>query len=99
MLFRSVDVLFNSLNTYYDPVLHAVRLDPTFAMDDFTVVHGVFREVTDRIEPLALDEAFLDVTGALRQGKGRREARAAEARKSSNDRGLPRSRERSNLLP
>jgi hypothetical protein len=34
-----VDVHFNSLNTYYDPIFHAVRLDPTFAMDDFTVVH------------------------------------------------------------
>lgn len=34
-----VDVHFNSATTYYDPVLHAVRLTPYYAMDDFTVVH------------------------------------------------------------
>lgn len=34
-----VDVHFNSATTYYDPVLHAVRLTPHYAMDDFTVVH------------------------------------------------------------
>lgn len=28
-------------------------------------VHGVFREFTDQIEPLALDEAFLDISGSI----------------------------------
>ncbi len=28
-------------------------------------VHGVFREITPEIEPIALDEAFLDVTGSV----------------------------------
>ncbi|HSC88548.1 MAG TPA: DNA polymerase IV [Polyangiaceae bacterium] len=29
-------------------------------------VHEVFREFTDQIEPLALDEAFLDITGSVK---------------------------------
>lgn len=28
-------------------------------------VHGVFREFSDAIEPLALDEAFIDITGSI----------------------------------
>lgn len=34
-----VDVLMNSASTYYDPVVHAVRMTPGFAMSDFTVLH------------------------------------------------------------
>lgn len=44
-----VDVHFNSVSTYYDPVLHAVRLDPTFAMDDFTVVHEYTHYLEEQI--------------------------------------------------
>jgi DNA polymerase-4 len=53
------------------PCSQARRLCPqaVFIPPDFRkyseasrLIHGVFREVTDRIEPLALDEAFLDVT-------------------------------------
>jgi len=44
-----VDVHFNSLTTYYDPVLHAVRLSPTFAMDDFTVVHEYTHYLEEQI--------------------------------------------------
>lgn len=48
-LINRVDVHFNSLNTYYDPILHAVRLDPTFAMDDFTVVHEYTHYLEEQI--------------------------------------------------
>src|SRR5450432_4897705 len=36
-------------------------------------VHGVFREFTPEIEPIALDEAFLDITGSERLFGGPRE--------------------------
>lgn len=48
-LINRVDVHFNSINTYYDPILHAVRLDPTFAMDDFTVVHEYTHYLEEQI--------------------------------------------------
>ena len=44
-----VDVHFNSVTTYYDPVLHAVRLTPTFAMDDFTVIHEYTHYLEEQI--------------------------------------------------
>ncbi len=53
------------------PMARAVRLCPGLAIvpPDFTryravsqVVFGIFREVTALVEPLSLDEAFLDVT-------------------------------------
>jgi DNA polymerase-4 len=36
--------------------------------DVSAVLHGVFDEFTHLVEPIALDEAFLDITGALRRG-------------------------------
>lgn len=48
-LIPRVDVHFNSVTTYYDPVLHAVRLTPTFAMDDFTVVHEYTHYLEEQI--------------------------------------------------
>lgn len=32
-------VLMNSVSTFYDPISHAMRMDPGFALDDFTVLH------------------------------------------------------------
>ncbi|GLS03189.1 DNA polymerase IV [Chitiniphilus shinanonensis] len=54
------------------PTSRALRLCPTLVLlpPDFEryraasrAVHRIFRDYTDRIEPLSLDEAYLDVTG------------------------------------
>ncbi|HEX5120574.1 MAG TPA: DNA polymerase IV [Pseudonocardiaceae bacterium] len=58
------------------PTASARRLCPqaVFLPPDFTVYHqvsqgvlGIFRDLTPLVEPLSLDEAFLDVAGALRR--------------------------------
>ncbi|MEO6881865.1 MAG: DNA polymerase IV [Mycobacteriaceae bacterium] len=48
---------------------HAVFVPPQFALYTAAsrTVMGIFRSVTPLVEPLSLDEAFLDVTGSLRR--------------------------------
>ncbi|HVK19843.1 MAG TPA: DNA polymerase IV [Actinokineospora sp.] len=48
---------------------HAVFLPPSFELYQriSTGVMGIFRDITPLVEPLSLDEAFLDVSGALRR--------------------------------
>jgi hypothetical protein len=44
-----VDVLMNSVSTYYDPVVHAIRMTPGFAMSDVTVLHEYAHYLEERI--------------------------------------------------
>ena len=62
---------------------HAVFVPPRFDVyrEISAEIHAVFREFTDRIEPLSLDEAYLDVTEAVgREGSAIRMAREIRAR-------------------
>ena len=62
---------------------HAVFLRPRFAVYRAVSreIHGVFREFTELVEPLSLDEAYLDVTlMAARAGSATAVARAIKAR-------------------
>ena len=48
---------------------HAVFISPTFELytEASRTVMNLFRELTPLVEPLSLDEAFLDVSGALKR--------------------------------
>ena len=62
---------------------HAVFVPPRFDVyrEVSAEIHAVFREFTDRIEPLSLDEAYLDVTEATGpDGSAVRMAREIRAR-------------------
>jgi len=48
-------------------------------------VMGIFRELTPLVEPLSLDEAFLDVAGALRRTKGTPASLGMEIRRAVAD--------------
>jgi len=61
---------------------HALFVPPRFDVyrEVSAEIHAVFREFTDRIEPLSLDEAYLDVTEAVGEGSAVRMAREIRAR-------------------
>ncbi|MBV1776410.1 DNA polymerase IV [Burkholderiaceae bacterium DAT-1] len=63
------------------PDLVLLKPDFTRYREASRAVHRIFREFTDLIEPLSLDEAYLDVTGVEHcQGSATRMAQAIRAR-------------------
>jgi DNA polymerase-4 len=78
------------------PIVSARRLCPTgvFLPNDFSAyldcserINEIFRSFTPRVEPLSLDEAFLDVSGAVRLF-GKPPAIASEVKARVADAGL-----------